>query len=155
MKFATLVLIQYLKNSLFGLTQKRVSSTKKDCLHLLIVYCETLIHVFRTRELQASRGLIMWPTLSSKGLDWRLSSRSVPASVCVYVCVCACRGKELWKERDNNSVCHDIFLQFTLSVSTGPHWLCELLGVEWARRVSTIRYNFTVSLHWNSFCVHV
>lgn len=40
-----------------------------------------VIYVYRIRERQPSKGSIMWPTPSSRDLDWRLSFRSVVTSV--------------------------------------------------------------------------
>lgn len=86
---------------------------------------EMLAYVFRTRVLQASRGSTMWQTPSSRDLDWRLSSRSL-ITWCVFFC-------------KHVRMLLFVFISssdLTSFVSTGPHWLCELFGVEWKWRVS-------------------
>lgn len=89
---------------------------------------EALIHVFRTRERQASKGLIMWRTPSSRGSDWRLSCRSVTAIV--HVVKKKREGK--WEDVSMSAVTSSYYC---LS-QTGSYRLCELSGVEWTRRVS-------------------
>lgn len=93
----------------------------------------------RTRKHQASKDSTMWPTPSSRDLVWRPSFRSV--TLCWSVCMSrrwkSCRKEERLVDYCVYLLIYCIFLWlFILSTSTGPHWLCELFGVEWARRVS-------------------
>lgn len=97
-----------------------------------------LICVSRTRERQASKGSIMWPTRSSRDLDWRLSFRSVTASVWVHV-----EGKSCGKTRRlRRYFCVLSYNLLILSVSTGSYWLCELSRMEWTRGVSLQNLKF-------------
>lgn len=100
------------RNNPGGIDPNRLSPTKSIVYTFCNYYFQctkvwwSLWFMSRIRECQASKGSIMWLTPSSRDWDWRLSFRSVTASVC------RCGGNGLRKERETEdfSVYYYIFL---------------------------------------------